>query len=48
MCYVDGDMETNEMDIRSGKFKRVEVQGDNVTKIRAVLEAEGFEVAGVK
>ena len=28
--------------------KRVEVQGDNVAKIRAVLEAEGFEVAGVK
>lgn len=30
------------------KEKRIEMQGDNVAKIRAVLEAEGFEVAGVK
>ena len=30
------------------KDKRIEIQGDNVAKIRAVLEAEGFEVAGVK
>lgn len=28
--------------------RRVEVQGDNVAKIRTVLEAEGFQVAGVK
>ncbi len=28
--------------------KRIELQGDNVAKIRAVLEAEGFEVGGVK
>jgi len=30
------------------KDKRVEIQGDQVARIRAVLEAEGFEVAGVK
>ncbi len=30
------------------KEKRIEIQGDQVAKIRAVLEAEGFEVAGVK
>ena len=30
------------------KEKRIEIQGDNAAKIRAVLEAEGFEVAGVK
>lgn len=30
------------------KDKRVEIQGDNVAKIRAVLEAEGFEVGGIK
>lgn len=30
------------------KDKRIEIQGDNVAKIRAVLEAEGFEVGGVK
>ena len=30
------------------KDKRIEIQGDQVPKIRAVLEAEGFEVAGVK
>ena len=30
------------------KDKRVEIQGDNVAKIRAVLEAEGFEVGGVR
>ena len=29
------------------KGKRVEIQGDQVARIRAVLEAEGFEVAGV-
>jgi translation initiation factor 1 len=28
--------------------RRVEIQGDQVAKIRAVLEAEGFQVAGVK
>lgn len=30
------------------KDKRIELQGDNVEKIRAVLIAEGFEVAGLK
>lgn len=30
------------------KEKRIEIQGDQVAKIRAVLEAEGFEVAGIK
>jgi translation initiation factor 1 len=30
------------------KDKRIEMQGDNAAKIRAVLEAEGFQVAGVK
>ena len=30
------------------KDRRVEIQGDQATKIRAVLEAEGFIVAGVK
>ncbi len=30
------------------KDRRVEVQGDQPAKIRAVLEAEGFQVAGVK
>ncbi len=30
------------------KDKRIEMQGDNVAKIRTVLEAEGFEVGGVK
>ena len=30
------------------KDKRIEIQGDNVAKIRAVLEAEGFAVGGVK
>lgn len=28
--------------------KRIEIQGDQAAKIRAVLEAEGFVVAGVK
>jgi translation initiation factor 1 len=28
--------------------KRIEIQGDQVAKIRAVLESEGFVVAGVK
>lgn len=28
--------------------KRIEIQGDQPAKIRAVLEAEGFEVKGVK
>jgi translation initiation factor 1 len=28
--------------------RRVEIQGDQVARIRGVLEAEGFEVAGVK
>ncbi len=30
------------------KEKRIEIQGDQVAKIRTVLEAEGFEVAGIK
>ena len=30
------------------KDRRVEIQGDQPAKIRAVLEAEGFQVAGVK
>ena len=30
------------------KDRRVEIQGDQPSKIRAVLEAEGFQVAGVK
>ena len=30
------------------KDRRVEIQGDQAARIRAVLEAEGFEVAGVK
>jgi translation initiation factor 1 len=30
------------------KDKRIEIQGDNVAKIRAVLEEEGFQVGGVK
>ncbi len=30
------------------KDKRIEIQGDQPAKIRAVLEAEGFEVKGVK
>lgn len=28
--------------------RRVEIQGDQVARIRSVLETEGFEVAGVK
>lgn len=30
------------------KEKRIEIQGDQVAQIRAVLEAEGFEVGGIK
>jgi len=30
------------------KEKRIEIQGDQPTKIRALLEAEGFEVKGLK
>ena len=30
------------------KERRIEIQGDQAARIRAVLEAEGFEVAGVK
>jgi translation initiation factor 1 len=30
------------------KGKRIEMQGDLVPRIRALLEAEGFDVAGVK
>lgn len=30
------------------KGRNVEIQGDQVAKIRAVLEAEGFQVAGEK
>jgi translation initiation factor 1 len=30
------------------KERRIEIQGDQAAKIRAVLESEGFSVAGVK
>jgi translation initiation factor 1 len=30
------------------KNKRIEIQGDQAARIRAVLEAEGFEVKGLK
>lgn len=30
------------------KDRRIEIQGDQPAKIRAVLESEGFEVGGVK
>ncbi len=30
------------------KDKRIEIQGDQVARIRAVLEAEGFQVGGLK
>lgn len=30
------------------KDRRVEIQGDNAAKIRAVLEGEGFQVAGIR
>jgi translation initiation factor 1 len=30
------------------KDKRIELQGDNVAKVRALLEAEGFQVGGIK
>lgn len=30
------------------KGKTIEIQGDQPAKIRAVLEAEGFQVAGIK
>lgn len=30
------------------KDRRVEIQGDQPAKIRAVLETEGFQVAGIK
>jgi translation initiation factor 1 len=30
------------------KERRIEVQGDQAGKIRAILEGEGFEVAGVR
>jgi translation initiation factor 1 len=30
------------------KDRKIEVQGDQPAKIRAILEAEGFEVAGVR
>lgn len=30
------------------KDRRIEIQGDQPAKIRAVLEAEGFDVGGVK
>ena len=30
------------------KHKRIEIQGDQPARIRAVLEAEGFEVKGLK
>ncbi len=30
------------------KERRIELQGDQPAKVRAILEAEGFEVAGVR
>ena len=30
------------------KGRQVEIQGDQAAKVRATLEAEGFQVAGVK
>jgi len=30
------------------KGRRIEVQGDQAGKVRAILEGEGFEVAGVR
>ncbi len=30
------------------KDRRIEIQGDQVAKIRALLETEGFQVAGVR
>jgi translation initiation factor 1 len=30
------------------KDKRIEIQGDQAARVRAVLEAEGFEVKGLK
>lgn len=30
------------------KERKIEVQGDQPAKVRAILEAEGFEVAGVR
>ena len=30
------------------KNRRIEIQGDQVNKVRAFLESEGFQVAGVK
>jgi translation initiation factor 1 len=30
------------------KMRQIEIQGDQVTKIRAFLESEGFQVAGVR
>jgi translation initiation factor 1 len=30
------------------KERRIEVQGDQAAKVRAILEGEGFEVAGVR
>lgn len=30
------------------KQRTIEIQGDQASKIRAILEAEGFEVAGVR
>jgi len=30
------------------KDRRIEIQGDQAARIRSVLEAEGFDVAGVK
>jgi len=30
------------------KDRRIEVQGDQAAKVRAILEGEGFEVAGVR
>jgi translation initiation factor 1 len=30
------------------KERRIEIQGDQPTRVRAALEAEGFQVAGIK
>jgi len=32
----------------TARERRIEIQGDQVTKLRSLLEAEGFRVAGVK
>ena len=48
-------IETVAKKLRSGcgcggavKDRTIEIQGDQAAKVRALLEAEGFQVAGVK